>query len=64
MDTLTAADLRAEIARHRLHMYLVAARARMHPMTLSRLLSGKRALTAQYTERILQAILAEAGNAP
>lgn len=58
MDTqeLTAADLRAEIARARIPLYLVAAAARCHPAVLGRILAEKRPLKPALAERVLRAI--------
>ena len=38
-------------------LYVLAARVRIHPVTLSRLLNGKRALRPDVVDRILKALL-------
>lgn len=64
MDTITAADLRAELARRRLPVYILAARVRLHPVRLGRMLSGRVSLTAPIAERIMRAIGDESSVAP
>ncbi len=54
--TVTAGDLRALIARRRIPLYLVAARAGMHPATLGRMLTERRPLREGVADRILQAL--------
>ncbi len=49
-------ELRVEIYRARIPFYIIAARARVHPVTLSRILNGKRALRPELVERILRAL--------
>jgi hypothetical protein len=52
----TAEDLRAERARQNVPAYIVAARARIHPTRLGRLLRGRITLTPEIAARILSAI--------
>ena len=59
---ITAADLRAEIARHGLFIYRVGYRAKLHPMTIGRFLNERRPLTQRYAKRIWRAIQEEASN--
>jgi len=52
----TAADLRAALARRRpkLHLYELAARIRLHPVTLSAVLNERRPLDRELAERVLR----------
>jgi plasmid maintenance system antidote protein VapI len=54
--TTTVQDLRAAIARSGQYIYIIAARARINPITLSRILNGHVPLTQQTALRILSAI--------
>ncbi len=56
IDTPTTDDLRAELARHKIPAYVVAARIRLNPVALSRLLHGHVPLTADLARRIMAAI--------
>jgi hypothetical protein len=56
MSKITAEDLRAAVARSDQYIYIIAARARMHPMTLSRLLHGHIRITDRVASRILLAV--------
>jgi len=58
-ETPTAADLRASLARAAVPAYVVAARIRIHPVTFSLILRGRRLLTPELAQRILEAIDAE-----
>ena len=51
-----AGDLRARLAKERLAIYVVAARARIHPARLGRLLRGRLTLTPAISARIADAI--------
>ena len=65
MDTERVATIRAEIARARVPLYIVGARARIHPVRLSQILNGRVRLTRELEARITAAIqigAAEAGN--
>jgi hypothetical protein len=55
----TATDLRVAIARRlpRLPLYLVAARAGLHPNQLSALLNERRPLDPKVAQRILDALV-------
>ena len=53
---LTAADLRAELARARVPAYQVAARIGVHPVTLGGVLNERQELTQQMAEKIFRAI--------
>lgn len=55
-ESPTAADLRAEVARHRLPLYRLAPHVNMHPAHLGRVLNGARELTPALAERIQVAI--------
>lgn len=59
MQTITADDLRAELARRRLPVYVLAARVRLHPVRLGRLLSRRLTLTPELATRILDGIRSE-----
>jgi hypothetical protein len=56
MLPITAADLRARLARERRPIYIVAARAKIHPVRLGRLLAGRLTLTPALAARITDAI--------
>ncbi|MBM4439641.1 MAG: hypothetical protein FJ027_04405 [Candidatus Rokubacteria bacterium] len=51
-----AGDLRAEIARRNLPVYVLAARVRLHPVRLGRMLRGRLTLTTEMATRIRSAI--------
>lgn len=53
---VTAGDLRAAIARARVPLYLVAAAARCHPVTLGLILREKKTLRPELAERVLAAL--------
>lgn len=53
---LSAADLRAMVARTRRPRYVIATAAGMHPTTFSMLLNEKRPLSSDLIERIVAAI--------
>jgi hypothetical protein len=53
---VTAEDLRAELARRRLPAYVLAAKVRVHPVRLGRLLNGRITLPPALAARILRAI--------
>jgi plasmid maintenance system antidote protein VapI len=57
-EPTTAADIRAAIARRRprLHLYEVAARIHLHPVSLSAILNERRPLDPALAERILRVI--------
>jgi plasmid maintenance system antidote protein VapI len=55
-DVPTPADLRAEIARRDIPVYILAARLPMHPVRLGRLLRGRLTLTPEMAVRILRAL--------
>jgi hypothetical protein len=54
--TITPSDLRAAIARSGVPNYVVAARARINPIRLSRLIRGREHLTEVLATRILRAV--------
>jgi hypothetical protein len=56
---VTASDLRAQLARAGVRAYILAARLRMHPTTLSLILNGRRAIDSAQARRIVAAIRAE-----
>jgi hypothetical protein len=56
----SAGDIRAELARHRLRIYKVAARAAMHPSLLSRIIQEHAPLAPHIATRIWAAIMEEA----
>jgi hypothetical protein len=56
-EVMSAADLRAMVARSRKPRYLVAAEAGMHPTTLGLLLNERRPLSADVAERIVRAVM-------
>lgn len=58
---ITAADLRALIARARVPQYIVAAHARVHPVRLSAWLRETRPLSQEIGARILSAIVKAEG---
>jgi hypothetical protein len=56
----TEDELRAEVARYRVPVYMLAARLRVHPTRLSRLLHGRERIPEALVPKILDAIRAEA----
>ncbi len=60
MNTITAADIRAEIARRNVPRYILAARVRVHPIRLGRLLNGRLTLTPELAQRIMRGLSHEA----
>jgi len=54
--TITAEDLRAAVARAGTPAYIIGARARIHPMRLSRLLRGHDPIAPDIAARILLAV--------
>lgn len=59
----TPADLRAEIARLGLPVYVVSAHAKIHPASLSLVLRGHRPLSDDIAQRVLDALQLLAGKA-
>jgi hypothetical protein len=53
---LSAADLRASLARSRLYQFSVAAEVQMHPATLGAYLNERRPLPQDLARRIAEAI--------
>jgi hypothetical protein len=53
---LTAADIRAELARRRLPLYKLAAEVSLHPVRLSAALNERRPLSPQLAGRIAAAL--------
>ena len=53
---LSAADLRALRARHRMHLYELAWKVRLNPASLSAVLNEKRPLSADLAARIRRAL--------
>jgi hypothetical protein len=53
---LSAADLRADLARSRLYLFTVAAEVQMHPTTLGTYLNEHRPLPQALARRIAEAI--------
>lgn len=60
---ITAGDLRAARARHRVAIYKIAYRAEMHPANLSALFLERAPLKAGVAQKIMAAIEAEAAGA-
>ena len=57
MQTIpTAADIRAELARHRLLGYVIATKVGIHPNNLSGILHERRPLSADLAVRLMAAI--------
>ena len=57
MDTVPdAAEIRAQLARRRLPLYLLAAQIRIHPVRLGRMLNERIPLSAAVAERIARAL--------
>ena len=56
MNTISAADIRAEIARRNVPLYVLAARVRLHPVRLGRLLNGRLTLTLEIAQRIMRSL--------
>ena len=53
---LTCDDLRAELARARIPIYILSARLRLHPVGLSKILHGHVPLSADLGRRVMAAI--------
>ena len=53
---ITPAELRSKIAVRNIPKYIIAARARIHPVRLSALLHGRTPVDQQLAERILRAL--------
>ena len=53
---VSASDLRAAIARSHQYIYVVAAKAKINPISLSRILNGRTKITERTAARILRAI--------
>jgi hypothetical protein len=56
MGAPTAADLRAEVARHRLRLYDLASAAGMHPTRLGAVLNERVPMPVNVGQRIMAAI--------
>jgi len=56
---ISAADLRAAIAKSGVPAYVIGARARVNPIRLSRLLRGHAPITSDVASRILLAVQQE-----
>ena len=56
VPSVTAGDIRAEIARRRMKIYQLAAVVRLHPAHLGSVLNEKTPLTAALSERICDAL--------
>jgi plasmid maintenance system antidote protein VapI len=52
----SADDVRAECARRRLPLYMLAAKVGLHPVRLGRFLNGHRPLSPELAERIRRAL--------
>jgi plasmid maintenance system antidote protein VapI len=63
LTTPTAADLRAELARRRVKLYVIAPRVGMHPNNLSLVLQERRPLSPDLAGRLMRAILEETRSA-
>jgi hypothetical protein len=55
-NVLTAADLRAAIARKRVPIYVLAARVSLHPSHLSQVLNERVPLTKDLSEKIIRVL--------
>lgn len=51
---ITAADLRAELARRQIPLYKLAARVGLHPGRLGMVLNGRAALSSELAQRIVR----------
>jgi predicted urease superfamily metal-dependent hydrolase len=60
---MTPADLRAEIARHRLPLYRLAATVGLHPSRLGAMLNERVAMPREVTDRVTEALEAQEGRA-
>jgi plasmid maintenance system antidote protein VapI len=49
---ITAAEIRAELARRNWPKYVFAAKVQIHPATLGRILAGRSPLTPALAERV------------
>lgn len=56
ISKVSAEDLRATIARSGIHAYIIAGRARVNPIRLSRILRGHVRITDDLAARILLAV--------
>jgi hypothetical protein len=54
------ADIRAALARYELPLYVLAARVRVHPVRLGRMLRGRRPLPPDLAAQLLREIEREA----
>jgi plasmid maintenance system antidote protein VapI len=63
LDLKSAADVRAAVARHKLKLYLLGARVRVHPARLSLIVNGHVPLTTDLAARLAQAIAEETRSA-
>jgi plasmid maintenance system antidote protein VapI len=52
MNVITAAEIRAELARRRWHKYQFAARIEIHPSILGRMLAERVPITPAIAERM------------
>ena len=59
---ISAEDLRAAVSRSGVHGYVIAGRARINPVRLSRILRGHVRITDDIAARILLAIEQEVAN--
>ncbi len=53
---LTASDLRAELARHKIPIYKVAGLVNLHPVHLGHMLNGRTPFRSELAERVMQAV--------
>lgn len=56
---VSAADLRAEIARHQIPIYRLAAKVGLHPSHLGQIIGGRRSLSQELAVRIIEALADE-----
>jgi plasmid maintenance system antidote protein VapI len=56
LEIIPSEDIRAAIARSGIPAYVIAARARIHPMRLSRLVRGHDPISPETASRILLAV--------
>jgi hypothetical protein len=64
LNIRTAADVRAEVARGKVKLYRVAARAGLHPARLSLIINDHVALTPELADRLAEAISQELREVP
>jgi len=57
-----AAELRAEVARRLIPVYVLASRVGLHPAHLGQVLRGRRRLPPELAERIARALRGEGGS--